>query len=276
MKHKLKTVAMISLAVIILSSCMHLPSAGQDMATSNHTARIMQKGELIVGTTGNMPPLNMTAKNGEVIGFEIDMAQRMAAALGVQLKVKTMSFYELLPALELNKVDMVISGVTITPVRNLRVDFVGPYLKSGKAFLAKSKTIANVSDATVIDNPSTKVAALKGSTSENFVKTVMPKAQLFATNNYDEAIELVLQDKVHALVADYPICVVALLRYPDAGFVSIHTTLTYEPYGIALPLNDAHMLNWVGNFLGIMEGSGQMQHLKDKWFENGDWLDKVW
>jgi len=274
--HKLKIVVMIALAVIILSSCAHLPSEGRDMSTSDHLARIMQKGELVVGTTGNMPPLNMTAKNGEVIGFEIDMAQMMAAALGVQLKVKTMSFYELLPALDLNKVDMVISGMTITPVRNLRVDFVGPYFSSGKAFLAKSKTIANVSDATEIDNPSTKVAALKGSTSEDFVKSVMPRAQLFATNNYDEAIELVLQDKVHALVADYPICVVALLRYPDAGFVSIHTTLTYEPYGIALPLNDAHMLNWVGNFLGIIEGSGQMQHLKDKWFKSSAWLDKVW
>lgn len=274
--HKLKIVVMIALAVIILSSCAHLPSAGRDMSTSDHLARIMQKGELVVGTTGNMPPLNMTAKNGEVIGFEIDMAQMMAAALGVQLKVKTMSFYELLPALDLNKVDMVISGMTITPVRNLRADFVGPYFSSGKAFLAKSKTIANVSDATEIDNPSTKVAALKGSTSEDFVKSVMPRAQLFATNNYDEAIELVLQDKVHALVADYPICVVALLRYPDAGFVSIHTTLTYEPYGIALPLNDAHMLNWVGNFLGIIEGSGQMQHLKDKWFKSSAWLDKVW
>jgi polar amino acid transport system substrate-binding protein len=276
MKHKIKTVAMIALAVIILTSCAHLSTTEQKMSTSDHIARIMEKGELIVGTTGNMPPLNMTAKGGEVIGFEIDMAQRMAAAMGVQLKVKTMSFYELLPALELNKVDMVISGMTITPVRNLRVDFVGPYFSSGKAFLAKTKTIANVSNATEIDNPSTKVAALKGSTSEIFVKTVMPKARLFPTNNYDEAIELVLQDKVHALVADYPICVVALLRYPDAGFVSIHTTLTYEPYGIALPLNDAHMTNWVGNFLGIMEGSGQMQHLKDKWFKNSAWLDKVW
>jgi polar amino acid transport system substrate-binding protein len=276
MKSKLKTLAMIALAVIILSSCAHMTSSDRNTFTSDHIARIMQKGELIVGTTGNMPPLNMTAKGGEVIGFEIDMAQSMAAALGVQLKVKTMSFYELLPALELNKVDMVISGMTITPVRNLRVDFVGPYLISGKAFLAKSKTIANVSDATAIDNPSTKVAALKGSTSEDFVNTVMPKAQLFATNNYDEAIGLVLQDKVHALVADYPICIVASLRYPDAGFVSIHTTLTYEPYGIALPLNDAHILNWVGNFLEIMEGSGQMQHLKDKWFKNSTWLDKVW
>ena len=69
--------------------------------------------------------------------------------------------------------------------------------------------------------PLHKIATLKGSTSQDFVKTVMPEAQLTATDNYDQAIQLVLQDKVHALVADYPICIVALLRYPDAGFISI-------------------------------------------------------
>lgn len=276
MMQKLKAVLIIVIAIIFLSSCAHTSPTSQEMATSGHLARIMQKGEFIVGTTGNMPPLNMTAKNGEVIGFEIDMVRMMAAALGAELKVKTMAFYELLPALGLNKVDIVISGMTITPVRNLRFAFVGPYFSSGKAFLAKSETIANVSDAAEINSPSTKIAALKGSTSQNFVKTVMPKAQLFATDNYDQAIQLVLQDKVHALVADYPICIVALFRYPDAGFVSIHTTLTYEPYGIALPANDAHFINWVENFLGILEGSGKLEHLKNKWFGSSDWVHRVW
>lgn len=276
MMHKLKTVSIIAIAVIILSSCSHMTQTGQEMSTSGHLARIIQKGEFVVGTTGNMPPLNMTTKSGEVIGFEIDMVRMMAKALGAELKVKTMSFYELLPALGLNKVDIVISGMTITPVRNLRFAFVGPYFSSGKAFLAKSETIANVSDATEINSPSTRVAALKGSTSQNFVKAVMPKAQLFATDNYDQAIQLVLQDKVHALVADYPICIVALFRYPDAGFVSIHTTLTYEPYGIAMPPNDPHFINWVENFIAILEGSDKLKQLEKKWFRNSNWVDKVW
>lgn len=276
MMRKLKAALAIVIAVIFLSSCAHMSPADRGMTTSGHLSRIMQKGELVIGTTGDMPPLNMTAKDGEVIGFEIDMARMMAAALGAELKVKTMSFHELLPALELNKVDMVISGMTITPARNLRFAFVGPYLRSGKAFLAKSETITNVSDATEINSPSTKVTVLKGSTSQDFVKTVMPKAQLFAADNYDQAIQLVLQDKVHALVADYPICIVALFRYPDAGFVSIQTTLTYEPYGIALPANDSHLINWIGNFLGILEGSGKLELLKHKWFGSGDWVERIW
>ncbi len=276
MMQKLKAVLIIAILVIFLSSCSHMTQTGQEMSTSGHLARIMQKGELVVGTTGNMPPLNMTTKDNEVIGFEIDMVRMMAKALGAELKVKTMSFHELLPAVGLNKVDIVISGMTITPVRNLRFAFVGPYFSSGKAFLAKSETIANVSDATEINSPSTRVAALKGSTSQNFVKAVMPKAQLFATDNYDQAIQLVLQDKVHALVADYPICIVALFRYPDAGFVSIHTTLTYEPYGIAMPPNDPHFINWVENFIAILEGSDKLKQLEKKWFRSSNWVDKVW
>ena len=269
--HKLKTVSIIAIAVIVLSSCSHMRLTGHEMSTSSHLARIMQKSEFVVGTTGDMPPLNMTTKNGEVIGFEM-----MADAMGTDLKVKTMSFHELLPALELNKVDIVISGMTITPVRNLRFAFVGPYFISGKAFLAKSETIANVSDATEINSPSTKVTTLKGSTSEAFVKAVMPKAQLFATDNYDQAIQLVLQDKVHALVADYPICIISVFRYPEAGFVSVHTMLTYEPYGIALPSNDPHFINWIENFIEILDDSGQLQRLENKWFGNGDWVNKVW
>lgn len=274
--HKLKTVSIIVITLIILSSCSHMVQTSQETSTSGYLSRIMQKGEFVVGTTGNMPPLNMTAKNGEVIGFEIDMVRMMATALGAKLTVKTMSFHELLPALELNKVDIVISGMTITPVRNLRFAFVGPYFTSGKAFLAKSETIANISDAMEINNPSVKVTTLKGSTSQNFVKTVMPEAQLFATDNYDQAIQLVLQNKVHALVADYPICIVALFRYPDAGFVSVHTMLTYEPYGIAMPSDDPHFINWVENFILILEGSGQLQRLENKWFESGNWVDRVW
>lgn len=274
--HKLKTLSIIAIAIIILSSCSHMTQTGQEMSTSGHLARIMQKGEFAVGTTGNMPPLNMTTKDNEVIGFEIDMARMMAEALGAELKVKTMAFHELLPALELKKVDIVISGMTITPVRNLRFAFVGPYFSSGKAFLAKSETIAKVTDATVLDSPTTRVAALKGSTSQDFVQTIMPKAQLTTTSDYDKAIQLVLQNEVHALVADYPICIVSLFRYPEAGFISIHTTLTYEPYGIALPPNDPHFINWVENFFEILEGSGKLGHLKRKWFENSDWVHRVW
>ena len=64
---------------------------------------IVQKGELVVGTAASMPPLNMTTKKGEIIGFEIDLARMMASAMGVKLRVEPMEFSKLLPALENGK-----------------------------------------------------------------------------------------------------------------------------------------------------------------------------
>lgn len=237
--------------------------------------RILQKGELVLGTAGNMPPLNMTTKEGEVIGFELDLAKLMANAMGVKLQVKTIQFSKLLSALERGEVDMVMSGMTITPKRNLKVAFVGPYYISGKAFLTKIETIAKAEEATEVNSPNISLTALKGSTSQYFVEQVLPKVQFVPAKDYDEAVQMVVQNKVNAMVADYPICVVSLFRYPDKGLLSVFTPLTYEPIGIAMPSYDPHLVNWVENFLNILDETGELDELTERWFQDGSWLKRL-
>ncbi|MFQ5993215.1 MAG: transporter substrate-binding domain-containing protein, partial [Nitrospiraceae bacterium] len=98
----------VALAVLAASAT---PALAQQTSLND----IQKRGELWVGTAASMPPLNMTTKNGEIKGMEIDMARYMASAMGVKLKVKAMPFAELLPALQARKVDMILSGMTITP-----------------------------------------------------------------------------------------------------------------------------------------------------------------
>ena len=273
----MKRVRSFVLAIVVLTllfGCVGMTQKGT-LTTSQVSPildDIVRKGELVVGTAGNMPPLNMTTKEGEVIGFEIDLAELIAKAMGVKLKVVTMPFAELLPALEVGKVDMIISGMTITPGRNLKVAFVGPYFLSGKAVLTKIETIASTKDATDIDYPNLTLAALNGSTSQYFVETVLPNAKLVTTKDYDEAVDMVRQGKAHAMIADFPICVVSVFRYPDEGLLSVLTPLTYEPLGIAVPRRDFHFVNWLGNFLDIVEGSGQLDELRERWIEDASWL----
>jgi len=263
------------LALIFFTGCARMQPGSSGTSASPVLDRIQQRGELIVGTMGNMPPLNMTSKDGEIFGLEPDLAGMLADAMNVKVKFVTKPFYELLPALQNGEVDMVISGMTITPERNLKVAFVGPYFISGKAFLTKIKNIAYAEEATDANNPDTKIVALKGSTSQAFAEKFLDKTTLFTTGTYDEAVDMVLQDKVHAMIADYPICVVSVFRYPDAGLLSVVTQLTYEPIGIALPANDPLLINWTQNTLNNIEGSGQLDELKLKWFAEGDWLNKL-
>jgi len=237
--------------------------------------RIVTSGELRVGTSGSQPPYTLKTKAGTLVGFEIDVAKLLAKAMGVELKLVEKPFAELLPALEKGEVDMVMSGMTMTPERNLRAAFVGPYIVSGKSILTKSSTLASIREAEEIDQAQIKLSALAGSTSQRFVEKALPKATLVATKDYDAAVKAVLDGSVDGMVADYEICALSLLRYPDAGLVSLAEPLTIEPIGVALPPGDSLLLNMVENYLGALDAVGVFDELEHKWFEDGSWLIQV-
>ena len=270
-----KVAFVLFLTIALFAGCAEMQKGASSTSASPVIDRIQKKGELVVGTMGAMPPLNMTSKDGEIFGLEPDLAKMMAGAMGVKVRFVTKPFPGLLPALQAGEVDMVLSGMTITPKRNLKVAFVGPYFISGKAFLTKVKTIANAKETDDINTPDTKLVALRDSTSQAFAETVLDKTTLFTTGTYDEAVDMVLKDKVQAMIADYPICVVSVFRYPDAGLLSVVTPLTYEPIGVAIPANDPLLMNWTTNTLNSIEASGTLDELRLKWFARGAWLDKL-
>ena len=115
--------------------------------------RILKRGELVVGTTGTQPPLNATTKDGKIIGLDADIAKGIAIRMGVKIQFETMPFAKLLPALHADKVDMILSSMTMTPERNLKVAFIGPYYISGKGVLTKTQTIATLQAAENLNTP---------------------------------------------------------------------------------------------------------------------------
>lgn len=194
---------------------------------------------------------------------------------GIRRPIVERPFAELLPALEAGDVDAVMSGMTMTPERNLRVAFVGPYIVSGKSILTKSSTLAAIQETADIDQSQVKLVALKGSTSQKFVQKVLPKAKFTAVDDYDQAVAAVLGGGADAMVADFPICALTALRYPDAGLATLVKPLTIEPIGMALPAGDSLLLNMVENYLGALEAIGLLEELEMRWFEDGSWLIQI-
>lgn len=263
------------LSLTLLWGCQHTKPGHGTGHPVTAMDRISQSGQLVVGTAGSMPPLNMTTKDGEIIGLEPDMANMMAQAMGVKVTFKTMPFGDLLPALEAGKVDLVMSNMTITGKRNMKVAFVGPYFISGKTFLTTEKWVASAKEPEEVNNPATKLTALRGSTSQEFVEKVFPNATLLLGEDYDASVAMVLEGKADAMIADYPICLLSVIRYPDHNLISVVPPYTYEPIGIAIQKQDTLLANWLENFLGTLSGSGDLKELQDKWFEGGSWIERL-
>ncbi len=259
------------LAVVLTAGCMATDAA----RVAPVLDRIVAKKELVVGTAASMPPLNMTLKDGRTVGLEVDIATLMAQEIGVKLTLKPMNFNDLLPVLEASQVDLILSGMTMTPLRNTRVAFAGPYFGSGKSVLIKRENVASLRSTEMMDSPDVTVAALKGSTSQQFVERFAPKAKLVPADDYDRAIALVLDGTVQAMVADFPICNVSAYRYADKGLTTLKHPLNYEPIGIALAPTDPLLLNWAQNFVSYLINSGDLVVLREKWFENASWVSQL-
>lgn len=264
------------LSCLILSVLTLLVAAGPVVAASAPVLdRIVERGELRVGMTGDQPPLNIKSKSGSLIGLEADLAQVLASAMEVEAKFVVKPFGELLGALKSGEIDMVMSGMTITPKRNLDVAFVGPYVVSGKSILTKSATLAAADETGDINLENVSLVALEGSTSQRFVEEMLPKAKLTKSKTNTDAVRMVLEGQADAMVADMETCLIAVLRYPEADLATLAVPLTLEPIGIAVPPNDPLFLNLVQNYLAMLDGAGLLEELTKKWYEDGSWLLQV-
>ena len=231
-------------------------------------SRIQKSGNLVLGTSGTMPLMSEKTMTGEVIGYDIDMAKALAESMGVKLVTKVIPFDELIPALESGKVDIVLSNMTMTVDRNMRVAFAGPYFVSGKCLITKEQDMAKADDATDLKQSDITMAVVKGTTSEMFVKELLPQIKRLPVADADAGTDMVAQGKAKAMLTDFPICLSVMKRYPDSGFQSVVSLLTYEPIGMALPANDPLFANLAENFLVRAENVGVMTALTLKWFGN--------
>ena len=234
--------------------------------------RVIDFKVLKVGMSGNQPPMTMVNREGGLIGFDVDLAMALADAMRVKLEIVPMPFGELMDALEENKVDMVLSGLSITPERTELVSFVGPYMMSGKSILTKNSVLAKIQGSKEFNRKELKLLALSNSTSASFVRAVAPDATLMEVNSYDEGVAMIIDGKADALVADMPLCVLSVLRYPDAGLATLEKPLTVEPVGIALSKDDPQFFNLVDNYLRAYEKTGILTQLRKKWFEDSSWV----
>jgi polar amino acid transport system substrate-binding protein len=225
--------------------------------------------------SGNQPPFTAKGRNGKLIGFDVDVANALAAAMGVKLKLVQKPFAELLPALERGEVDLVMSGMTITPARSLRFGFAGPYYVSGKSILTKSAELAKHGDVASFNKEGLKLVALEGSTSEAFVKNVLSESSVVTAPDYEAAVKMVAKGEAEAMVADLPAVVVIMARNSDKGLMTPGVLLTTEPIGVAMPSGDLQLEKMIESLLSAMRSTGKLEERSKYWFQGVEWLNDL-
>ena len=268
---RVRALAMAACALLALAGCDR-PAAGSKLLPIQH---ILKAGELRVGTSADSPPMTVRDRDGKLMGLDIDLVQALGDTMKVKVSFVQMPFGELIPALERGDIDVAAAGITITPERNARVAFAGPYFISGNTLLTRNRALAESEDTAALDDPNVKLAAREGSTSAAFVRAHLPKAKLVALPDNDAGVQALLAGEVDGLVTDLNVCTVARMRHPDAGLYLRYAPLTTEPLGLALPPDSTLFINLVTNYLKTLEDTGELAQLKAKWLGESAWLERM-
>ena len=151
-------------------------SATQSLSRESVIETIKQDGVIRIGLS-LFVPWSMRDVNGELIGFELDVGRKLAEDMGVEVEFVPTAWDGIIPALVSGNFDVIISGMTVTPERNLTVNFTDPYAFSGMAILA-NRELTEGFEFDDFNSPEVTFAARRGATPAVAIADMFPEAEL--------------------------------------------------------------------------------------------------
>lgn len=238
--------------------------------TESMLEQVMKRGTLRVGMS-TFVPWAMQDKAGNFIGFEIDVASRLAQDMGMKAEFIPTKWSGIIPALLTGKFDIIIGGMGIRPERNLKVNFSIPYDHTGMSLVAHKKAAAGFKTLDDFNRPGVSIAARTGTTAAAAAKQWMPKATLRLFDDESQAVQELLLGRVHAVVASAPLPAFQAIANPDRLFLPLKEDFTREPIGFAVRKGDPDTLNFLDNWIRVAEAEGWLKERKRYWFESKTW-----
>ena len=272
MKRK-QAIRILAMVLVILAGLAGAAAAGkiqQELTEESMIENALKRGVLRVGMS-TFVPWAMKDKTGKLIGFEIDVANRLAQDTGVEIKFVPTKWAGIIPALLTGKFDVIIGGMGILPQRNLKVNFTIPYDYSGMSIVAHKQLAVGFKRLEEFNRSEVKIAARLGSTAEMAVRKYMPQAKLQLFDDESQVIQELRSGRVHAMVASAPLPTFLALENPEVLFLPLQETFTREPIGFAVRKGDVDTLNYFNNWIRVVEAEGWLKERKQYWFNTKEW-----
>lgn len=246
----------------------------QALTQSSILEEIKQRGVMRVGVSTFVPWV-MRSKQGDLVGFEIDVAKKLAEDMGVEVEFVPTAWSGIIPALIAGKFDVIIGGMSITPQRNLTVNFTSPYAHSGQQFAASKALADGMKTREDFNQGDVTISCRRGSYSCTAASKTFPKATLRQFDDDAQAFQEVINGNAHGMVSSAPKPRFWTLQYPEKLFMPWDENLTQGDEAMALRKGDPDAVNFFSNWILVNTSSGWLQERHDYWFRTQDWAGEV-
>ncbi|MFY2506889.1 transporter substrate-binding domain-containing protein [Vibrio pectenicida] len=256
------------LVLITATSSYASPSNTPNLDTINH------RGTLRVGMS-TFVPWAMRDRQGDLIGFEVDVAKRLAADSGWKVEFVPTAWDGIIPALLAKKFDVIIGGMSVTAERSKSVLFTSPYSHSGVQLAANKQLASGFSKISDFNSRRIKIAARRGAYTVQVAREAFPKAKILQFDDDAQAFQEVLNGNAHAVIASSPKPEHEAVKNASKLFIPFTQRLSKGNEAFAVRLGETDKQAFFDHWINDRIEDGWLEQRYEYWFSTLDWQQYI-
>ena len=256
MRKSILTLGITAILTGVLATCSMAYAANDELS------QIQESGKLKVGVEGTYPPYTYHDDDGELTGFDVEVAKAIAGKLGVEADFTESDWDSLLAGIDSGRLDTVINAVSITPEREEKYDFAGPYF-----YITQQIVVAKDNDD-IVD-----MASLDGKKVANTATTAYldiledAGASLVQISTAEEAVSLIESGRADFTTFNSVVFNEYLQQHPDANLkVAFVIPEVVDPYAVPVIKGDTALYDAVQQAIDELKEDGTLSKLSEDYF----------
>lgn len=221
-------------------------------------------GSLKVGMSADYPPLHFK-QDGAIHGIEADNVRTVSEILSRRMEIVELPFDELIPALESGRIDVIMSGLSVTAERSQRVLFSDAYLRVGQMAIMHKSKVGSFSQPWAVYREGVRIGVEPGTTGAAFAERELNDARLMFYDNPAAAFEGLRKDEVDLYIHDAPTSWQLANSMENDDLISLYAPLTEEMLAWAVRPDDTALVQELNRALALMKSNGSLQYILNRW-----------
>lgn len=218
---------------------------------------------LRVGISPNMPPL-IYRQNDKIVGLEVEFARGLAQHLGRRLELVEVAWKDQIPKLIDGQTDIIMSGMSITDLRRIRIAFSTPYAKTGQMALIRRQDIHRFKTGyySLVEIPS--IGAVRDTTGDLFIRSRFPDTRKLFFDTLSDGVRALMRRKVDVLIHDAPAVMLAAANFENQ-LAPVPTMFTNEYLAWGVRKDNPELLEKANGYLSALKKEGRLQKMVNRW-----------
>ena len=257
----------ISLWLVLYSMSVLASCANDDSPATGKVAQIVERGKLLVGTTGDYRPLSYKEADGNYWGFGIEMAEKIAERIGVDIEFVQTSWPTLTADVltDPQTFDLAIGGITITDARKETMLMSDGYLCNGKTILCRADETDRFQSLADIDQSEVRVMVNPGGLNEKFANENLTHAQIIVHQKNEEIPSLVAEGNADVMITEITEAPWYVQNDPRLAAPLLNAPFTHGEIGVLMRKGQDDLLALVNSIIDQMKADGTLRQLHEKY-----------